>query len=574
HPDLHGAVGILFEQASSRGHYQDNSFGGIDFPFTIRNQFVTSLSTLEAVDSMRDDLSAWQREFYSTATRAAAELDYGAVVFGSSDDDPAQVAAMAELLVRHGIRIDRPTATLRMGTGGEVGPLTGYRVVLDQPQARLICSLFERRTAWDDNTFYDVSSWHLPSAFGVDALILTGDPKGSNGPSLTLEDLARRAPISRPSDAREVAWTLDWSQFQAPAALADLLDAGLRVRATTKPATTKILGEATEQGLGTIVIPLGIQDLDRQELRSRIASIETERGVAFGMVGSGLTPEGVDLGSSSVREVPAVNPLLVVGPGVSSYDAGEVWHYLDARLGLRVPMVEKDTLARMDLSDHTHLLLVSGANSGWSEATTDKLRDWVRGGGVIVATESAAVWASKDFLRAAEDDGDEDDDEEDESEESEEPLRYADYETLAAVDRIAGTTFEVTIDPTHPMCFGFPRERVRVFKTSTAELAEGNDPFAMPAHYTDKPLISGYASADNVEQIAGSVSLRAERYGSGAVVCLLDNPLFRGYWRGTERFYANALFFAPILKRTGPIDSAADEALESHQHEHGHGLAH
>ena len=39
YPDINGAIGILFEQASSRGHLQLTSNGLLSFPFTIKNQF-------------------------------------------------------------------------------------------------------------------------------------------------------------------------------------------------------------------------------------------------------------------------------------------------------------------------------------------------------------------------------------------------------------------------------------------------------------------------------------------------------------------------------------------------------
>ena len=47
-PDINGGIGILFEQASSRGHAQETDNGLLEFPFTIRNQFTAILSTLEA----------------------------------------------------------------------------------------------------------------------------------------------------------------------------------------------------------------------------------------------------------------------------------------------------------------------------------------------------------------------------------------------------------------------------------------------------------------------------------------------------------------------------------------------
>ena len=64
YPDVNGAIGILFEQASSRGHAQQTSNGVLRFPFTIKNQFTTTLSTLEAAKNLRKELLDWQREFY------------------------------------------------------------------------------------------------------------------------------------------------------------------------------------------------------------------------------------------------------------------------------------------------------------------------------------------------------------------------------------------------------------------------------------------------------------------------------------------------------------------------------
>jgi hypothetical protein len=38
-------------------------------PFTIRNQFTTSLSTLQATTEMREELLAYQRDFYKNAKK-------------------------------------------------------------------------------------------------------------------------------------------------------------------------------------------------------------------------------------------------------------------------------------------------------------------------------------------------------------------------------------------------------------------------------------------------------------------------------------------------------------------------
>ena len=41
-------LAILFEQASSRGHLQETNYGTISFGFTIRNQYLSSIATVEA----------------------------------------------------------------------------------------------------------------------------------------------------------------------------------------------------------------------------------------------------------------------------------------------------------------------------------------------------------------------------------------------------------------------------------------------------------------------------------------------------------------------------------------------
>ncbi|MEM1220973.1 MAG: M14 family zinc carboxypeptidase, partial [Bacteroidota bacterium] len=64
YPDINGCIGILFEQASSRGHLQESVNGPVSFPFTIRNQFITTLSTLEASKALRIELLDYQRDFF------------------------------------------------------------------------------------------------------------------------------------------------------------------------------------------------------------------------------------------------------------------------------------------------------------------------------------------------------------------------------------------------------------------------------------------------------------------------------------------------------------------------------
>jgi Zinc carboxypeptidase len=555
YPDLNGGVGILFEQASARGHARENDHGGITFPFAIRNQFTTSLSSLRAVDRMRAELSAYQREFFRTALELAARHPVRAYVFGAPED-PERTFRLADLLRAHNIRVHRLGVGLEPQDDPGFTPGSAYLVPLDQPQHRLIRALFEQRTSWEDNTFYDVSSWTLPLSFNVPFRALdleffrqelvgelwTGDalPGG--------EVQAAEAPV---------AWIFEWHPAGAPRALARLLAAKVRARVATRPFKATTPGGPREFDRGTIVIPLGIQEVDAQVIERAITAAAGD-GLRVWAATSGLTPDGVDLGSGSLRPLVSPRVALVVGRGVSSTESGEVWFYLDQRLDMPVSLVEKDRLGGLDLHRYTHILAVSGATAGLDEGTQERLNTWVKAGGVLIATKGSAVWAAEKFLGQAPD-TDESPSEEQPQPEAEPTPAYGDYEQLRAVDRIAGAIFEARLDLTHPLAFGFAREHLPVFRNSTVLLPEGADPFGTPLRYRKSPLLAGYCSKVNLERLSASPGLRAGRVGAGAVICLIDDPLFRGVWYGTEKLMANALFFGAALKHTGPIGKQVEE---------------
>jgi len=112
--------------------------------------------------------------------------------------------------------------------------------------------------------------------------------------------------------------------------------------------------------------------------------IAAEDAVDVHVIRSGLTPAGIDLGSPSLRPLVRPRPLLLVGRGVSTSEAGEVWHLLDQRMDIEVTLVDIDVVGRVDLDRYTHVILVDGNYGALSDGFVASLKRWIEAGAGII----------------------------------------------------------------------------------------------------------------------------------------------------------------------------------------------
>lgn len=162
-PDINGSIGILFEQASSRGSGQLTDNGLLSFPFTIKNQFTTALSTLKASVELKNEILELQHQFYRNAEKSAEK---GAFVFGRKGD-PVLAHELAKVLKQHQIELYKLPNDKRIN-GKAFDANSSYIIPKNQLQHRLVEAMFEERTKFQDSIFYDVSAWSFKHAFDVD----------------------------------------------------------------------------------------------------------------------------------------------------------------------------------------------------------------------------------------------------------------------------------------------------------------------------------------------------------------------------------------------------------------------
>jgi hypothetical protein len=532
YPDVTGAVGILFEQASSRALQRETVHGLLTYAHTIRNQLATSLSLLEATVRMRAELLRHQRDFFAEAPVLAAQHPVKAYVIGHPPDR-TRAQMLAQLLQKHRIRVHELAAALEID-GQTFRPGAAYVVPLDQPQFRLIKTLMERMTQYEDSGFYDVTTWTLPLAFGVRYGELLEDPGPRLGALLDRIELDGGRLVG--GQAKH-AYVLSWGPYFAPRALHKLQAAGVRTRAINRPVSVEVGGRLRSFPRGSIVVAVAQQPLPPDALHDLIQQIVREDHVRVYALDTGLTDQGPDLGSHvSIRVLDRPRLALITGDGTTSTEAGSIWHLFDERFGMPVTLLDAADVRRADLSQYNTLLLAGGS---YGSLHADTVKSWVQSGGRLIAMGSAVEWVVKQELVALE-----------ERVFDDAPLLkdlpYEQLQDARAAQRIGGSIFEAKLDNTHPVAYGYPTS-VPLFRRHTTFYEPSAVAGTNVARYTDAPLLSGYIAAEQLERASGSAAVVAQRRDRGRVVLFLDNPNFRSFWYAPNGLLMNAVFFSPLF---------------------------
>ena len=530
YPDINGGIGILFEQASSRGHAQESVNGILRFPFTVKNQFNTSLSTFRAATDLLTELLEMQRDFYSSAMRLAGNSDIKAYVIASKD--PWKIYHFGEMLQRHQISFELSDSDEAVnGLKYSKGELLVVKTA--QPQHRLITTIFEKRTSFTDSLFYDVSAWHMPSAFGVE--YTTWDER-------KLRDYTSGSSVLKPPAGEitptDYAYALDWTAYYAPGALYALLDAGLYVKVATEPFNGS--GE-TPFPRGTLILPVNNQKKSPGEISQLLKEICSKFGVTATGLSTGLDYNGKSLGSPSMAALKKPEIAILVGNGVNGYEAGEVWHLLDERMKVPLTLLEVEKVASSDLNRYNTLVMVNGNYSQPGNAGRDKIKNWLESGGNLIAVKEALSYLNSNgmgnfsFKNTSSNDS---------------LGQFKSYKDIGAdrgAQQLGGAIFEAEVDTTHPLLFGYGSNRVAIFKNNRQFLENSKNAFANPIRFTDDPLIGGYISNQTLELLKGSSVVGVSRVGQGRIIGLTADMNFRAFWYGTNRIFLNALFLGPVI---------------------------
>ncbi|AMV39259.1 M14 family metallopeptidase [Planctomyces sp. SH-PL62] len=566
-PTLHGAIGILWEQAGTRGLVVDREDEKkLYYHDGVRRHYVSGIATVETAAAGAREIVG---DFYDYRASAVALGREGPVrdyllLPGST---PTRAAGLADLLLRNGVEVRKLTAAVtvqaRKNAEGSVkewtAPAGSYHVTIAQPAGRLARSLLDprfdmgeafRKRQLDrkrrrlDDEIYDLTAWSLPLTHGVVSLAVEGPSELSSEP---IEKAQPNGGVAGPDKAR-VGYLIHAEDDAAMLALAELIRAGFRVQ---------VLDEAIRLGgVGFAKGTLLVRTTENPEsLHDRIRELASRLGLSVVATDTGLVDGGTGLGGFQITWVKPPKVAMLVDRPASPF-VGHSWYLFDQVWRYPATRVPGGAIADLDLTKYNVLVLPDGRYPGpLPDVFAERLKNWVRSGGTLILVKGAAAWGTeksvgllaskvvkKPIKAAAEPDSSAKPDG-DKPGVSDEPRTNPDEESP---DPVPGAFLRAEVYDDHFVTFGSPSEVFPLVNTDLVltplKPVAGRNLVNLADRDT---LVSGFCWPQTLELMAGKPLVAYQALGKGHVVAFADDPNYRAMAPTTQRFFLNAVFFGP-----------------------------
>ncbi|MEX2117251.1 MAG: M14 metallopeptidase family protein [Bacteroidota bacterium] len=551
-PTFNGAIGMTYEQA---GH----SMGGVairkptgallTLEERARNHFLTGMATLTTtLRHRRERLNDFSR-YWESALRMPSRIKAFVIPEGS---DPGRAARMVTLLHHQGIEVHRLSDPLRSDaqkffsgkTTREEFPAGTYFVSLAQPQSRLAKALLEPEATAKDTFFYDVSAWSLPVAYGLTAYT-TDAPLPSSASKLSEPPVVTGRVVG---GTARVAYLIPWERDASINVAGFLMRHGVNLSFASK--SFGMSGRLFRPGT-LIAFVTG----NRDSLHALVNNAAGRYAVDIIAVHTGLTDQGIDLGSNSVRPMKNPRIAMLTDTPVSPNDFGELWFMFDREYELPFTAIRVSNLGSVDLSDYDVLLMPDGRYRGVIDSgLVAEMKHWVSRGGILIGIENGARFLTKNqsgltsiLLETDRKEGDKSKEETEEEKKKQEIVKRQTVYEKEESDRLAripGTVFKAVVDTTHVIGFGYDRD-VFVFKGDGPSLLLSEKAHSVVRFAPGTGSVSGYAPKERTQKVADSGYLMDFPLGRGHIVLAAENMTFRMFWTGHQKMLLNAIFFLP-----------------------------
>lgn len=527
--DALGSVAMLFEQASSRGHQQETENGLLNFPFAIRNHSTTAFGSVKAAYEMREELNDYMHRFVVARHKEAIALPEKGYIFDGNGSDAVSYHFI-EMLAQHDLHVHRLAKATTIN-GHTYDPAHAYVIPMDQRHSLLLRSFLECNTQYKDSLFYDLSTWNMAEAYGLKYAPLKAIA-GLQGEAVATPTF----PKGGVSGKASYAYLFDNKEYYAPLLIKRLQEGGAKVKVS---GVGLHAAEGYQYGPGMLMVPVAGQKITADSLYTLIQKGAAEAGITVRSVSSGQMKD-YDLGHFYNRPVKEAKVAVLIGGRMRSNVAGSLWYLLDNRYQMQPTMLDESTLSRADLSRY-NVLILSGEPSG-GEAIAQQIANWVKAGGTLITIGNGYQTANKAKLTKIETVA----------------LSQPDSSTYVPYDKrsdryaefqIPGTDLQVSLDTTHPLCWGYTESVMPILKNSNLVFKIPKEANLAPVCYDKKqPLLSGFIRPEHLKALTGMPEVICQSAGKGQVICFADDPNFRSVWYAGTRLFMNALLFGNLIR--------------------------
>lgn len=528
YPTFMGAIGMTYEQAghgrAGLGIHTDRGYE-LTLVDRVAHHKTTGLSTVEISVKNAAKLNSEFKAYFNNNN-----LKYKSYVLSGNVDN---LKALADLMDKH--EINYGFASNGKATGfnytsngqGSMSYDTAMVISTDQPKGKMVKALFEPDAKLSTPLTYDITAWNLPHAYGLNAVAST---------SLVKTNAASPFKTNTTTASTNVAGYIGkWNSLDDAQFLAGLLKEGIRVRFSEQP----FVNNGVSYERGSLIITKS-DNLRREDFNEVLSTLSRKHNRTLTATTTSFASSGPDFGSSQVKLINPPKIALLKGDATSSLSYGATWYFFEQTLQYPVTSINADKLGRINLDEFDVLVMPSGwYGSVLNESNLDKVKDFVRGGGKVIALANAVgSLAGKSGFSIKRNTGGSDTEK---SDKKENLTPYADRENASTTNFITGSIFKTKVDTTHPMAFGYPDTyySLKLGSNSYSYLDRGYNVAWIPE---DVENVAGFAGETAKEKLSNSLIFGEERMGRGSVIYMVDDPLFRAFWHNGKLFFTNAIF--------------------------------
>ncbi len=535
YPTFNGAIGMTYEQA---GHSRAGRAILIENGDTLKlmdrilHHKTATLSTVEVSSKNADRLVENFEKYFKDSNSGNIGKYKSYIIKGSNGRN--KIKELTKLLDLHQIRYGNPSTQggsmtafdFQTGKNNTISLNKEDLIVnLNQPMSVLAQVLFEPKSKLVDSLTYDITAWSLPYAYGLEAYAST--QAISNKDTYEMADYKAIRTNKTP-----YAYIAEWNAMDNIRFLSELLQKGIVVRS----ATEDFEQNGTTHKAGSLII-LKIDNLKKHgdNFDAIVQSTAKNFEQKLALAQTGFVSKGHDFGSSFVQILKAPKVLALSGEGISYYTFGQVWHYFEQVLNYPLGVVDAEQVGNVDLEDYNVLILPEGWYPKLDTAAAEKIQSWVRDGGKVIAIGSAVgKLAGKEGFSIKRKSGNS----------ASSPVAYvgcyAAQERKSISNQIPGAVYETTFDNTHPLGFGIG-DKYFSLKTSGSAYAYLDKGWNVGFIEND-PMYAGFVGSNVQQRLEKSLTFGVQNMGGGQVVYMVDNPLFRGFWKQGLFLMGNAIF--------------------------------